>query len=78
MTKEQEIAEKERQAFLWMIKKGYDRRAAKDISPILVKYQTEQLRICAVVQPSAEKVCANSCDWPDCELPGCAANFEQF
>lgn len=39
----QEVAEQEIEAFKWMTKKGYDRKASKDISQILVKYLNEQL-----------------------------------
>lgn len=41
MTKE-EIALKEQEAYEWMKSKGYDRRACKDIAPILVKYLYEE------------------------------------
>lgn len=39
----QEFAEKEIKAFEWMKKRGYDRRASKDIAPILVQYLKENL-----------------------------------
>lgn len=53
MTK-QEIAEKEIEAFKWMKSKGYDRRACKDIAPILVKYSIEQLSIPRVMPRFSE------------------------
>ena len=37
MTKE-EIVKKELDVFEWMNKQGYDRRASKDVAPIIVKY----------------------------------------
>ncbi len=43
-----EIAKQEVEAFTWMKKQGYDRRASKDIAPILVKYLTEQLTLTSV------------------------------
>jgi len=49
MTK-QEIAEKELEAYKWMVKQGYDRKASKEIHTILVKYHIEQLRLYSVVK----------------------------
>ena len=40
--KEKARAEKEIEAFQWMKGKGYDRKACKDLSPILVQYFAEQ------------------------------------
>ena len=42
MTKE-EKALKEVEAYQWMKSKGYDRRACKDVAPILVSYLSEEL-----------------------------------
>ena len=35
------IAEKEIEVARWMSKKGYDRRASKDVAPIIVEYLSE-------------------------------------
>ena len=37
----QEKATKEIEVFGWMNKKGYDRRASKDVAPIIVRYLEE-------------------------------------
>lgn len=36
-----EKADKEMEVIAWMNKKGYDRKASKDIAPIIVKYLEE-------------------------------------
>jgi hypothetical protein len=54
-----EIAEQEIEAFTWMKKQGYDRRASKDISPILVKYLNEKqcnMHVVGVTLPSDKEI----------------------
>lgn len=43
MTKEQ-IADKEIEIVGWMTKKGYDRKASKEIAPIIVQYLQSQVK----------------------------------
>jgi hypothetical protein len=69
----QKIAEQEIEAFQWMKKKGYDRKACKDISPLLVKYHNEQCNIADVSKCKHDcetikdvegfEVCANCGQW---------------
>ena len=43
---DQEKADKELQVFQWMKNRGYDRRASKDIAPIIVEYLNDQFKPC--------------------------------
>lgn len=50
-----EKAAKEVQIFEWLKKQGYDRRASKDIAPIIVKYLDKQvIKVPALIDKNAE------------------------
>jgi len=62
----QEQAQKEIDVFSWMKKQGYDRKASKDISIIIVKYLKDQL-----VKPTEEMIDLTLYqEWYECEVIG--------
>jgi len=58
------IADKEIEVAKWMNKKGYDRRASKDVAPIIVEYLREfKLLNLHIVSNNEVAVCMCEDDW---------------
>lgn len=55
----EEKADKEMEVFTWMNKQGYDRRASKEIAPIIVKYLQDVVNKNFIKPDVIKSVCPN-------------------